>query len=199
MTTAQTNLRQEFDRIAKDLGATEREADTALRDAITRGGRIVRTRATRAIHTEMRVARGRQASVRRRLRLYRKRYANHRYRASVWLGGIGIGAEVFYTRSQARSAYNRQRNNRRGQSGHVNFPGPGGSVIHDSFWMDRYGRNDPIAFKRIGRGRGRIDRAHIPFIQQAGPHLIQQGNGIELIVLAEFERRLRVLTSARSR
>ena len=192
-----SNLRQEFNRITQELGALEVEAERAMRDAIMRGGRTVRTRATRAIHGRMKIARGRQASVRRRLRLYNKRYPKQ-HRSSVWLGMIGIGAEVYYTKGQARRAFKRQKANNRKGPGKVKFPGPRGNTIPGSFWMDAHGRNDPIAFRRTGRGRKNFIRAHIPFIRDAGPELVQSGIGIEHEVLAEFERRLRTLVAART-
>ena len=197
MTTTKANLRAEFNRISHELGATEFEAERAMRDAIMRGGRTVRTKATRAIHTKMKIARGRQASVRRRLRLYNKRYPKQ-HRSSVWLGMIGIGAEVYYTRGQARRAFKVQKETNRKGIGKVKFPGPRGNVIPRSFWLDAHNRNNPIAFQRRGRGRKDFHRAHIPFIRDAGPQLVQSGIGIEHEVIAEFERRLRVLVQART-
>lgn len=198
MTTARANLRIELDRVAKDLGAIENEAERALRDAVMYAGRRVRTRATRSIHSRMKVAAGRQASVRRRLRLYNKRMPKG-HRASVWLGAIGIGAEVYYTKGQARKAFKEQRANNRKGPGKVKHPGPRGATIPRSFWMDAHGYNDPIAFRRTGSGRKSFERAHIPFLKDAGPHLVESGIGAEHEVLIEFERRLRVLVAQRHR
>ena len=193
---ARSDLRENFNRISRELGATEQEAERAMRQAIMRATRTVRAKATRNISGKLRIAKGRQASVRRRLRLYNKRYPRG-HRGSVWLGMIGIGAEIYYSKAQARSALKKQNSiGGRKRSGQVVYRG---NTIQRSFWMDAHGRNDPIAFIRTGRGRKDIRRAHVPFLRDAGPQLTSAGVGINTAVVAEFARYLKVLVDARVR
>ena len=194
-TQPSAGIRNQLEGIIDTLQATPREAERAIRDAVLYAGRRVRTRARREIDSEINVAKGRQSSIQRRLRLYRKRYPNSS-RVSVWLGMMGIGAEVYYTKALARSAFAKQRTNPK-RVGQVNYIGPSGTPLPRTFWMDAHGHNNPIAFQRTGPGRGAIQRAYVPFARTAGHALVKQGIGAELEVVTEFERRLRVLIGGR--
>ena len=192
-TPSAVGLTAQFNKVARDLGATRQEAERAMRNAIFAGGRRVRGRATKAIHNKMGLAKGRQRSVRRRLRLYNKKYSSGLRRSSVWLGMVGIGAEVFYSLAESRRALRDQSTSR---PGNVLYQG---NTIPRSFWVNvSKNKSRPVPMVRYGSARRDIRHAQVPFIKHARRPFLAASDGIHFEVVREFERQLRLLVAART-